>query len=58
MKFDIFGRWGELIHTGVPEWDGTMEGKELPTGAYVYVIAVEDLNGELITYKGDINLVR
>ena len=24
VKFDIFGRWGELIHTGVPEWDGTM----------------------------------
>ncbi|TXG35967.1 T9SS type B sorting domain-containing protein [Seonamhaeicola maritimus] len=40
LTFDIFDRYGRKIATlGVDEkWDGTYNGKELPTGDYWYVV--------------------
>ena len=37
----IYDRWGSLVFHSVgyaKPWDGTMNGKELPTGTYYYVI--------------------
>ena len=44
MTFDIFDRYGRKIATlKVGEkWDGTYQGKELPTGDYWYVVKLND----------------
>ncbi|WP_345276341.1 T9SS type B sorting domain-containing protein [Litoribaculum gwangyangense] len=44
MTFDIFDRYGRKIATlGVDDkWDGTYNGKELPTGDYWYVVKLND----------------
>ncbi|RED49314.1 T9SS type B sorting domain-containing protein [Seonamhaeicola aphaedonensis] len=44
LTFDIFDRYGRKIATlGVDEkWDGTYNGKELPTGDYWYVVKLND----------------
>ncbi|MFB9055577.1 T9SS type B sorting domain-containing protein [Mariniflexile ostreae] len=46
MTFDIFDRYGRKIATlrlG-DKWDGTYNGKELPTGDYWYVVKLNDKN--------------
>jgi gliding motility-associated-like protein len=47
-----YNRWGQLLYEGGPgtdPWDGTYNGKPVPTGSYVYVIrpfrGVEDITG-------------
>ena len=44
LTFDIFDRYGRKVVTlGVNEkWDGTYNGKELPTGDYWYVVNLND----------------
>ncbi|UKM64377.1 T9SS type B sorting domain-containing protein [Flavobacteriaceae bacterium GSB9] len=48
MTFDIFDRYGRKIATlGVDEkWDGTYNGKDLPTGDYWYVVRLNDPNDD------------
>jgi gliding motility-associated-like protein/uncharacterized repeat protein (TIGR01451 family) len=46
LDFDIFDRYGRKIATlriG-QTWDGTYQGKELPTGDYWYVVRLNDPN--------------
>ncbi len=62
-KFEmwVFNRWGnELFHTTHPEegWDGTYNGKTVPTGAYYYLIKAEGTDNIKYEKKGDINVLR
>lgn len=68
-SFQIYDRWGELMHTRtnfVPTnqtyddsaWDGTLNGKSCGAGVYVYFIEVEFQDGRIEMYKGDITLTR
>ncbi len=62
-QFDmsIYDRWGKLIyHTANISlgWDGSFEGKELPTGTYVYTITILNAKGEESTHVGHVNLLR
>ena len=54
----IFNKWGTLIfesdHTYEP-WDGTYNGKQLPSATYYYVI---DLNRESAPYTGPLTIVK
>ena len=63
----VFDRWGELVYftqNFVPDgignngWDGTLGGKLMNTGVFVYVIEVAFSDNELRTYKGDVTLLR
>ena len=64
ISINIFTRWGDevFVYEGsgsnytiiMNQWDGTRNGKELPTGSYVYVLVVD--NNE--SYKGTISLIR
>jgi gliding motility-associated-like protein len=53
-KVEVFNRYGQLVFSssgyGTP-WDGTYKGKDLPVGAYYYVIILENgfapLNGSV-----------
>jgi gliding motility-associated-like protein len=54
----IYNRWGELIfedNCSQECWDGKIDGKDAPVGAYYYIIDHND-GSELL--KGSITLVR
>lgn len=59
--FRIYNRWGQMIYntsTIGNGWDGTFEGKEQPTGTYVFMAQATDYLGKLIFKKGTIVLIR
>lgn len=61
IDLKIYDRWGELIFESKDikvGWDGTYKGKDMDQGVYVYMAAVEMMNGELIKKNGNITLVR
>lgn len=65
-EFRVFDRWGGLmfaaenIPTDDPAygWDATYKGRAVNPGVYVYFIDVEFIDGKVVTYKGDINVVK
>jgi gliding motility-associated-like protein len=62
----IFNRWGEVvfekydipINASSAGWDGTWKGKKADAGVYVYQLEIYCKNGELISYTGNITLIR
>ena len=61
-KISVFSRWGQRLYYSIgyaenKQWDGTYNGKELPSGTYYYVIETSSNIGES-TYSGYINLIR
>jgi len=55
----IYNRWGNEVFSsrGYPEpWDGTQNGKELPTGSYFYIIDYGDGNKDNLS--GSVNIIR
>lgn len=62
----IFNRWGEVvfekhdipINVSSVGWDGTWKGKKADAGVYVYQLEIYCKNGELISYNGNITLIR
>ena len=61
-SFSVYDRWGDLIYQTTDingEWDGRVNGLEVQTGVYVYLIeAVCPMDGTPIFLTGDISLVR
>lgn len=65
-QYQIFDRWGGLLYEAsgfgsedrAAYWDGTAAGEPLNTGLYTYYIEVLDSEGEAVTLKGGIMLVR
>jgi len=62
----IFNRWGELLfekrffpaNDPGSGWDGTYKGKPASTDTYIYMIDIICENATLITYKGNVTLIR
>jgi len=62
----IFNRWGELVfekrnfpaNDASYGWDGTFKGKAAATDTYIYMINIICENANVITYKGNITLIR
>lgn len=59
----IFDRYGSLVFeaqnaSSEDIWDGTWDGKESPKGTYFYVMKYRINNGEDVTDKGWIQLIR
>ncbi|MCB9284503.1 MAG: gliding motility-associated C-terminal domain-containing protein [Lewinellaceae bacterium] len=62
----IFDRWGELVferknmlpNQSTLGWDGTFEGKPLPEGVYLYFAKIRFLDNEVISYFGDISIIK
>ena len=63
-EFHIYNRWGQLVHNSTSPWDGKFDGKEQPSGTYIYYIEgqYEDPAnpGNLLTGKqqGAVTLLR
>ena len=62
----IFNRWGEIvfekydmpINSASAGWDGTAKGKKANADVYIYQLEIYCRNGELITYSGNVTLIR
>ena len=62
MEFYIFNTWGELIYEAKSMedqgWDGTLNGKNVPNGNYVYKGRFVSRSGEVINRAGVFVLIR
>ena len=61
FRIVIYDRWGEKVYESndlTKGWNGTYRGKELNEGVFVYFISGTMKNGELLSKKGNITLVR
>ncbi|MGB3547906.1 MAG: gliding motility-associated C-terminal domain-containing protein, partial [Saprospiraceae bacterium] len=67
-RVQIYDRWGGQVFyadqlppnclDGIQLWDGMRNGKPVNTGVYVYSIEVVFLDGQVLTYRGDVTVVR
>lgn len=60
-KFAVFDRWGQnLFSTNdmYKGWDGTLDGKILPSGTYVWFAKAENYLHQTVTLKGTVSIVR
>jgi gliding motility-associated-like protein len=63
---EIFDRWGNQVFVGhdflpndpVLGWDGTFKNKPMNPAVFAYVAKVELINGQQVSFKGDITLLR
>jgi gliding motility-associated-like protein len=66
QSFRVFSRWGTLVYerANFPPnqqsygWDGTYNGKALQPDVYVFIAEVACENGEIISLKGNVTLLR
>lgn len=65
-RFQVFDRWGDLVHSvadaapgdsGI-NWNGTVRGKKSDTGVYVWLLEVVLIDGTVEMYKGDVTVLR
>lgn len=64
--FRVYNRWGQVvfekndfnINDKDQGWDGTFKGEFLSPDTFVYIIEATCDNGNKITWKGDITLIR
>jgi len=62
----IYNRWGEVVFTAnnfdandaSVGWDGNFKGKPLPPDVYVYTCEVICMNNEVLTYNGNVTLLK
>jgi gliding motility-associated-like protein len=65
-SFLIFNRWGQVVfeksnflpNDPTAGWDGTFNGKKLDPDVYVYTIEIICDNNFILTYKGNVALMR
>lgn len=56
--FQVFNRWGTLVHDGAEGWDGQLNGRPAQVGVYVYQAVVVLTDGSERLLKGDVVLMR
>ena len=55
-KVEIYNRWGAILYQNSAyqnDWDGKINGKDLPTGGYFYIVTISEQ-----TYTGPIAIIR
>ncbi|NUQ25465.1 MAG: gliding motility-associated C-terminal domain-containing protein [Saprospiraceae bacterium] len=65
-SFLVFNRWGETMielrnfqpNNPAFGWDGRHRSRPMNPGVYVYFAEIEFIDGEIVLYKGDVNLLR
>ncbi|MBX2931404.1 MAG: gliding motility-associated C-terminal domain-containing protein [Chitinophagaceae bacterium] len=61
MQLMVFNQWGQKIfeaNTPTASWDGTYQGKPVPSGVYIYVLRYSLIDGTQGEKKGSLNLIR
>lgn len=62
----VFDRWGNHVYDGydlplndaTQGWDGFFRGKLMDTAVFAYLAQVEFIDGKVITFKGDVTILR
>jgi len=62
----VFNRWGQIVfekknftvNSIMEGWNGTFQGKPANADTYVYIIEYLCENAEIVTYKGNVTLLR
>lgn len=63
----VYDRWGGLLYEAAEPfpaneptlgWDGTLNGRPVNSGVYVYYVEVRYINGALERYRGDVTVVQ
>lgn len=54
----IYDRYGKTIYKGSNGWDGTYNGKDMPSDTYFYYLSYSDINKNIQSLKGYITLLR
>ncbi len=61
MTWRIYNRWGVQVYVSTNQaegWNGTYKGRIQPQDVYHYTLQIEFTNGDKISKKGDITLLR
>lgn len=61
VSLEVYNRWGGLVFRGEganPTWDGTLGGRMIEPGVYVYVAVIRKKNGETVSIRGDVAVAR
>jgi gliding motility-associated-like protein len=61
LEFKVYNRYGQLVFESrdwTRKWDGTISGKEQPTGTYVWMLSYTDASGKKFFLKGTSVLIR
>lgn len=57
----VSDRWGQLIFESNKKefaWDGTLKGKQVPMGVYIYDFFIVDIYGDEHYYRGGVTVLR
>ena len=60
-RFTVYNRWGNIVFTTTREgegWNGTYDGRVLPTDVFVWTIEYIDRKNQRATKKGTVTLIR
>jgi gliding motility-associated-like protein len=58
IEFNIYNRWGELVHEDIQAWDGKTNGNPAPSDVYIYTAVIKNQDGTEEMLKGDVTLIR
>ncbi|MBK8966807.1 MAG: gliding motility-associated C-terminal domain-containing protein [Lewinellaceae bacterium] len=61
FQFFVYNRWGENVFAGTSQtdgWNGENNGSPAPSDVYVWYATYIDIEGEKVTQKGDVTLLR
>jgi gliding motility-associated-like protein len=65
-SFDVYDRWGNHLYNtkdisqgdDSKGWDGSYKAQTMDPGVYVYIIQISFIDGSVLTYRGDITLLK
>ena len=61
MNFTITNRWGEVVFETMDQkigWNGVYHDKQMDTAIFIYELKATLLNGEQVSKKGNVSLIR
>ncbi|SDR98220.1 gliding motility-associated C-terminal domain-containing protein [Mucilaginibacter mallensis] len=61
LNFYVYDQWGEMLFKSTSQsvgWDGTYKGTKQPVGVYVYYVQAVMNDGQQVTKKGTITLLK
>ena len=61
FSFQVYSKWGELIFNSsdiTQKWDGKYKGKDMPNGAYLWMVNYTNLKGKKVYEQGTVMLIR
>ena len=61
FSMQIYNKWGQLIFISndiAKKWDGTYKGKQVPNGAYIWMMTYVNRSGRKFYEQGTVMLIR